>query len=126
MTDPEDSNEKLRIQLEEIMTDHERAVRADRVKRADESQGWTSVELSRKIREEKWSPTITLSTQALNAKEIREELEEAVNSLSTEEFSAWALERLSPYTTADVLAEAHLSVVKHNVKVLLRMAKGNG
>jgi hypothetical protein len=66
------------------------------------------------------SPSFRLTVQAVNAKEIREELKEAVNTLSTEDFTAWALMNLSPYSDALTLAEANFATVKHNIKVVFR------
>jgi hypothetical protein len=66
--------------------------------------------------EVKHSPTMILTVQAAYAEEIKGELKEAVNSLPSEEFAAWALVNLSPYTSADILAEADLTEVQRNIK----------
>jgi Lon protease-like protein len=61
--------------------------------------------------------------QAIRATEIREELREVVFSedVSNEDWAAWALMNLSPFSQADILTLANLTVTRHNIKTLFRM-----
>lgn len=107
-------DEKLRQEIEEIFVDFERKTRQARQEKRQQAD-----EVMSPLQGELRTPTWKLTVQALNAFEIREELEEAV-TLSTEEFTAWALERLSPYSSALILAEAEMATVKHNLKSLFQ------
>lgn len=75
---------------------------------------------------ERNSASLALSMQAFNAKEIRQELEEAVFNLSSEMFAAWALANLSTYTYPSILVEADLNIVQHNIKTLIQQERARG
>lgn len=78
---------------------------------------WSAQEMKRWVEN---SPSeIKLAFQAVYAAEIIDEVKASVH-LSTEEFTAWALEALSPYTDPVTMAEAHMAAVRHNIKMILR------
>lgn len=72
----------------------------------------------------KESPSVVLAVQAMQIEgEERDALRGVVFSeeVSNEDWAAWALMNLSPYTDASTLAEANLTVTRHNIKTLFRM-----
>ncbi|KPI24670.1 hypothetical protein OV320_7875 [Actinobacteria bacterium OV320] len=85
-----------------------------------QSQG----ERTKKAALRKESPSVVLAMQAMKVEgDAREELREVVFSeeVSNEDWAAWALSHLSAYSEAITLAEANLTVTRHNIKTLFRM-----